>query len=596
MKEVWKEKKGKAVEMPSEKKHTYADVVRGYSQEKWKGKNVETKHQVLPWMAISMIGHMKPIYNHTRLCEEFIKEGLNMVTVRFMGDSMALLTPKGGERMHDILNQNKAWFDRLFETIAPWSESITAEHKIIWARCFGLPLSLWTKDCFSKVIGEAATLVSIDEATETWDNLEFARLQLRVLNSGFLSLSKNMRINGQPYTVCIVEEAECVGGGSCRCKCYSDDYMESISSSDSVVEESIFSLNSSKDGDDDAGRELRQGEGPEKADKTLQPSTTKSMPMEEWSGKEKVAQKVGNRSYTNEERRKQMNVEGEAPLSVIQKVNSVCLSVQSALNSLMDLVESCGDTLVKPIMLEAHVGSEGAHFLGERRSIERPKPVDACDMEKPVERPLNAATGLVYHRRGKKGGLISLPPLAEARGEHQTLKVPNGSMQANTQELTTDEGPQTRLLNHGLIKEAMVRDDDGRPLSSEPTEELQATVGDDYGTPLRVRRLRAMWELGETSVKKRWRSKGGVGSVLYSPSRLSVSSGATYDSDLAQRKDRSQCDVTLDEPVNLWEVGKSLGLSNSGDEEDIVKEYGRMEERDKEVAQQNDEGNHNRSI
>ncbi|KAL9303859.1 hypothetical protein ACSQ67_021122 [Phaseolus vulgaris] len=92
------------------------------------------------------------------------------------------------------------------------------------------------------------------------------------------------------------------------------------------------------------------------------------MPMEEWSGKEKVAQKVGNRSYTNEER-----------------------------------LESRGDTLVKPIMLEAHVGSEGAHFLGERRSIERPKPADARDMEKPVERPPNAATGLVYHRRGKKG-------------------------------------------------------------------------------------------------------------------------------------------------------------------------------------------------
>jgi len=54
--------------------------------------------------------------------------------------------------------------------------------------------------------------------------------------------------------------------------------------------------------------------------------------------------------------------------------------------------------------------------------------------------------------------------------------------------------------------------------------------------------------------------------------------------------------VALDEPDNLWEVGKSLGLSSSGDEEDIVKEYGRMEERDKEVAKQNDEGNHNRSI
>jgi len=169
-------------------------------------------------------------------------------------------------------------------------------------------------------------------------------------------------------------------------------------------------------------------------------------------------------------------------------------------------------------------------------------------------------------------------------------------MQANAQALTTEEGPQTRLVNYGLIKDAMVRDDDGRPLSSEPTKGLQAIVGDDYGTPLRVRRLRAMWELGETSVKKRWRSKGGVGSVLYSPSRLSVSSGAIYDGDIAQYKDRLRCDVALDELDNLWEVGKSLGLSSSGDEEDIVKEYGRMEERDKEVAKQNDEGNHNRSI
>ncbi|KAL9303858.1 hypothetical protein ACSQ67_021121 [Phaseolus vulgaris] len=68
----------------------------------------------------------------------------------------------------------------------------------------------------------------------------------------------------------------------------------------------------------------------------------------------------------------------------------------------------------------------------------------------------------------------------------------------------------------------MVRDDDGRPSSSEPTEELQAIVGDDYGTLSRVRRLCAMWELGETSVKKRWRSKWAVGSGLYSPSELSV--------------------------------------------------------------------------
>ncbi|KAL9314397.1 hypothetical protein ACSQ67_019849 [Phaseolus vulgaris] len=46
----------------------------------------------------------------------------------------------------------------------------------------------------------------------------------------------------------------------------------------------------------------------------------------------------------------------------IPKVNSVVGRYDAALNSLIDLVESYGDTLVKPIMLEAQVGSEGSRF------------------------------------------------------------------------------------------------------------------------------------------------------------------------------------------------------------------------------------------
>ncbi|KAL9303931.1 hypothetical protein ACSQ67_021194 [Phaseolus vulgaris] len=95
-------------------------------------------------------------------------------------------------------------------------------------------------------------------------------------------------------------------------------------------------------------------------------------------------------------------------------------------------------------------------------------------------------------------------PKAIMREERGTSNAEGPEWQvceANTQELTIEEGPQTRLLDHGLINEAMVRDDDGRPSSSEPTEELQATAGDDYGTLSRVRRLRAMWELGKQASK-----------------------------------------------------------------------------------------------
>jgi len=50
------------------------------------------------------------------------------------------------------------------------------------------------------------------------------------------------------------------------------------------------------------------------------------------------------------------------------------------------------------------------------------------------------------------------------------------------------------------------------------------------------------------------------------------------------------CNSRLVEPVNLagpsklWKVGKQVGIMCRGDEEEVVKEYGSMEDRDSEFA------------
>jgi len=123
-----------------------------------------------------------------------------------MGDNMVLLTPKEGLWMEDIVKLNKDWFVSVFEDVEPWSESYVASHKLVWVRCYGLPLSLWNKECLSKVIGEVASLVGIDEATTKWENLEYARIQVRALKSCKAEMSKAFRINGQVYNICLVEE------------------------------------------------------------------------------------------------------------------------------------------------------------------------------------------------------------------------------------------------------------------------------------------------------------------------------------------------------------------------------------------------------
>ena len=186
--------------------HSYADVARNISQEKWKGPVFETKSQVLPWMANSVVGWMSEDMNFDLLCEELIKGGMSMVKVRFMGDNMVLLTPKEDVLMEDIVKLNKDWFVSVFKDVEPWYEACVADHILVWVRCYGLPIPLWTKECLTKVVGEVALVVPIDDATLSWENLEFARFQVRNLLSCEVGVLKTFRINGQVFNISLVEE------------------------------------------------------------------------------------------------------------------------------------------------------------------------------------------------------------------------------------------------------------------------------------------------------------------------------------------------------------------------------------------------------
>jgi len=192
--ERWKKKKGKEVWKSNTRKQSYAEVVRSSPKEKWNEPVVETKQHVLPWMVNSIVGHMYHDLTFNQLCEEFFKKGMGMVRVRYLGDNLALLTPLEGDRMEELIRLNKDWFDRFFEIINPRSKSFVVGHKIVWARSYGLPISLWSKDYFAKVVGDVASLVAIDETTEAWD-LEYARIQVRLHKSVSARIFKYYRIN-----------------------------------------------------------------------------------------------------------------------------------------------------------------------------------------------------------------------------------------------------------------------------------------------------------------------------------------------------------------------------------------------------------------
>jgi len=170
-KEIWVEKRGKK---------SFVEVAKGEKpQEKWKGEVIKTQSLALPWLERSVVGQFKEGMDVDQMGEEFVKGGMHNIAVRFLGDNLVLMTPREGENIGDIIKFNRDWFDIIFTSIKSWSVSCVADHKVAWVRCYGLPLSFWSKDCFIKVLGETNELVAIDASTLSWENLEYARLQVR---------------------------------------------------------------------------------------------------------------------------------------------------------------------------------------------------------------------------------------------------------------------------------------------------------------------------------------------------------------------------------------------------------------------------------
>jgi len=298
-KAVWHEHRTVRKGETQKPKQSYVEVVRKSLKGRWSGPAFETTSNAPSWLVSSVVGWMSSNISFDTLSKEFVNGGMSRVKLRFMGDNLVLLTPKDGDRMDDIIKLNNEWFVSLFDDTEPWSESCVAGHKIVWVRCYGIPLTLWNEQCFSKVVGEVASLVKIDESTRLWENLEYARLHVRLPKACKVDMVKEFMINEQLCNIVITEEIPSKERG--ECSCHDDRYAssDSISSSDTVVEETYHFGRSSDEGDDLKCVGMQRDEVPEVVGQTPTSIATNWKFIENKALSDKGCQSKGGFSFLN---------------------------------------------------------------------------------------------------------------------------------------------------------------------------------------------------------------------------------------------------------------------------------------------------------
>jgi len=88
-------------------------------------------------------------------------------------------------------------------------------NKIVWLRIRGLPLELWGRECFEKVITHMGIIISIDNETLLWHNLEYARVQMRLSLHSDVKMKARIKINGTLCPVLVEEELSLCASQRC---------------------------------------------------------------------------------------------------------------------------------------------------------------------------------------------------------------------------------------------------------------------------------------------------------------------------------------------------------------------------------------------
>ena len=126
------------------------------------------------------MGSLKVVSCMQALKECFVLGGFSHVSIRQLGESYVLLSCDEGEGLSKILTENKAWFDEMFLTVAPWDESFAVKERSMWLRCRGIPLQMWCDQCFFRVGELVGEVVEIDEATKKKEKLEYVRTRVKI--------------------------------------------------------------------------------------------------------------------------------------------------------------------------------------------------------------------------------------------------------------------------------------------------------------------------------------------------------------------------------------------------------------------------------
>lgn len=140
------------------------------------------------------------------LQEQLNKQGFFGVKATPLGANLVLLEAEDDEAIPNLINDAKDWVGDWLDEIRSWCPREIDNERVVWLRCFGVPVHAWNDNFFSYLVSGIGSFVCVDDITARKECLDVARILVKTKVHDLVSRIVKVEINGDIFSIKMTEE------------------------------------------------------------------------------------------------------------------------------------------------------------------------------------------------------------------------------------------------------------------------------------------------------------------------------------------------------------------------------------------------------
>jgi hypothetical protein len=181
---------------------------------------VEVEEESVAKIKGAYVGFLVKHKESSDIQQNFMLDGYQNLKVTPLGHLRVLISSLVEGQVKEVLG-SVGWWCSWFERIEEWSPNLVSNQRVVWLKCYGVPLHAWGNAIFRCVAFKFRLFADVDHETRNMLRGDMARIKIVTNKLSVIDFSMVVSVLGKKFVIRVMEEvwAMDVNGESKGCRC-----------------------------------------------------------------------------------------------------------------------------------------------------------------------------------------------------------------------------------------------------------------------------------------------------------------------------------------------------------------------------------------